>query len=79
MNSPANGVFLPYKENEFVTTEAMHCGGHSDSYHRKVRERLFKTEMRKRGAPDSQIQKVICDELQKIRSDLLSGKLKIHN
>lgn len=24
LNSPANGVFLPYQTNEFVTTEVMH-------------------------------------------------------
>ena len=34
---------------------------------------------RKLGYTDSQIQKLLCAELQKIRSDLLTGKLKIHN
>lgn len=34
---------------------------------------------RKLGYTDSQIQQLLCAELQKIRSDLLAGKLKIHN
>ena len=34
---------------------------------------------RKLGYTDSQIQQLLCVELQKIRSDLLTGKLKIHN
>ena len=34
---------------------------------------------RKLGYSDSQIQQLLCAELQKIRSDLLTGKLKIHN
>ena len=40
LNSPANGVFLPYQKNEFVTTEVMHCGGHLNSYFDEVYERL---------------------------------------
>lgn len=40
LDSPANGVFLPYRKNELVTTEAMHCGGHLDSYHKTVETKL---------------------------------------
>lgn len=81
LNSPSNGVFLPYKKNEFVTTEAMHCGGHLDSYHINVRERILNrvNAARKLGYSNSQIQKLICAELQKIRTELLKGTLKIHN
>ena len=81
LDSPANGVFLPYRKNEFVTTEAMHCGGHLDSYHINVQVRIASRVNigRKLGYTDSQIQKLLCAELQKIRSDLLTGKLKIHN
>ena len=78
LNSPSNGVFLPYKKNEFVTTEAMHCGGHLDSYHINVRERILNrvNAARKLGYSNSQIQKLICAELQKIRTELLKGTLK---
>ena len=31
-DSAANGVFLPYKVNEYVTTEALHIGNHSPEY-----------------------------------------------
>ena len=69
LNSPSNGVFLPYKKNEF------------DSYHINVRERILNrvNAARKLGYSNSQIQKLICAELQKIRTELLKGTLKIHN
>ncbi|MGH0442355.1 AHH domain-containing protein [Bacillus pretiosus] len=31
-DSAANGVFLPYKVNEYVTTEVLHIGKHSSEY-----------------------------------------------
>ena len=81
LNSPANGVFLPYQKNEFVTTEAMHCGGHLDSYHINVRKRLEDLIDKAEDLRYSNIliQKLICNELQTIRKELLSGFLKIHN
>ena len=81
LNSPANGVFLPYQKNEFVTTEAMHCGGHLDSYHINVRKRLEELIDKAEDLRYSNIliQKLICNELQTIRKELLSGFLKIHN
>lgn len=76
-----NGVFLPYQKNEFVTTEAMHCGGHLDSYHINVRKRLedLIDKAEDLGYSNILIQKLICNELQTIRKELLSGFLKIHN
>ena len=81
LNSPANGVFLPYQKNEFVTTEVMHCGGHLDSYHINVRKRLEDLIDKAEDLRYSNIliQKLICNELQTIRKELLSGFLKIHN
>ena len=81
LDSPANGVFLPYRKNEFVTTEAMHCGGHLDSYHINVRKRLDNVIVMAEdlGYIDSQIQKLICKELQIIREELLKGLLKVHS
>lgn len=81
LNSPANGVFLPYQKNEFVTTEVMHCGGHLNSYFDEVDERLNSIvyDAIEKECSDAQIQKLICNELQKIRRDLLNGLLKVHN
>ena len=81
LNSPANGVFLPYQKNEFVTTEVMHCGGHLNSYFDEVYERLNSIvyDAIEKECSDAQIQKLICNELQKIRRDLLNGLLKVHN
>ena len=81
LDSPANGVFLPYRKNKLVTTEAMHCGGHLDSYHINVRKRLDNVIVMAEdlGYTDSQIQKLICKELQIIREELLTGLLKVHS
>lgn len=87
LNSPANGVFLPMekkknnKKNKYVSTESMHSGGHSDNYHKAVREKLLaKVDFAEnRGYTDNQIQQSLCAGLQEIRSDLLTGKLKIHS
>ena len=81
LNSPANGLFLPYQKNEFVTTEVMHCGGHLNSYFDEVYERLNSIvyDAIEKECSDAQIQKLICNELQKIRRDLLNGLLKVHN
>jgi hypothetical protein len=59
----------------------LNCGGHLDSYHINVRERILNrvNAARKLGYSNSQIQKLICAELQKIRTELLKGTLKIHN
>ena len=81
LNSASNGVFLPYIKNNFVTTEAMHCGGHLDSYHDKV-ERMILEQVKigkNLGYSKLKIQKLICNELQEIRIELLKGIIKIHN
>lgn len=81
LNSAANGVFLPYKRNEFVTTEAMHAGGHLNEYYDLINRRIY--NIKRKGImlkqTNLQIQKNICEELQKIRKDLLTGIIKIHN
>lgn len=81
LDSTANGVFLPYKKNEFVTTEAMHSGGHLDSYHKHVYDRISDVvEMAEdRGHSDVQIRNLICERLQYLKKELLNGNLKIHN
>lgn len=81
LNSPANGVFLPYQKNEFVTTEAMHCGGHLDSYHKAVEAKLSEViaVADEYSLPYATVHSMLCDVLQNIRKELLMGNLKIHN
>ena len=81
LNSPANGVFLPMKESKYVSSESMHSGGHSNSYYKEVFDRLQEIQIagKRKRYTDIQIQQLLCTELQEIRSDLLTGKLKIHS
>jgi hypothetical protein len=81
VNSASNGVLLPWKGNEYVTTEAMHSGGHSFSYYNQVNERLLAVErlIKEKNVGDTMAKILIGDELQSIRKDLLNGILKIHN
>ena len=59
----------------------LNCGGHLDSYHINVRKRLeyLIDKAEDLGYSNILIQKLICNELQKIRRDLLNGLLKVHN
>ena len=69
------------KKNKYVSTESMHSGGHSNDYYDEVFNRLRETERRakRKKYTDNKIQQALCSELQEIRSDLLNGKLKIHD
>lgn len=79
LNSAANGVFLPMKKNSYVSTEAMHSGGHSDKYFENVSSRIQNTKKKAKllSLSKEETIRLICDELQEIRKDLLSGKLII--
>jgi hypothetical protein len=81
VDSAANGVLLPFERNSYVTTEAMHNGGHLNSYFEAVNTRLKDVEylINRRGLDSTTARMLICEELQNIRSDLLNGLLKIHN
>ena len=59
----------------------LNCGGHLDSYHINVRKRLedLIDKAEDLGYSNILIQKLICNELQTIRKELLGGFLKIHN
>ncbi|MBQ5876585.1 MAG: hypothetical protein IIW71_02165 [Treponema sp.] len=52
-----------------------------NSYFDEVYERLNSIvyDAIEKECSDAQIQKLICNELQKIRRDLLNGLLKVHN
>jgi hypothetical protein len=65
-------VFLPYSRNEYVTNEAMHVGSHSMDYIGNINIRL------QRSKDNGATKKMIVDELNKIREELISGKLKLN-
>ncbi len=68
--SAANGVFLPYKVNEYVTTEALHIGDHGPEYIREVYRVLGEV---KRFGDNRAVA-----ALQNIRERLLDGSLKLN-
>lgn len=80
-DSATNGVLLPYEKNSYVTTEAMHNGGHSAEYYLQVENRLKEAEKfivsKNLSVNDGKM--IISETLNNIRKDLLNGDLKIHN
>ena len=74
LNAAVNGVFLPrVKEHKWVGDESRHIGGHSLDYINYVTNRLRR--VRSYGGSQADI----VDVLNDIRSELLSGSLKLNN
>ncbi|OFD42184.1 hypothetical protein BWGOE3_34370 [Bacillus mycoides] len=71
-DSAVNGVFLPYKVNDYVTTEALHIGNHSPEYIREVYRVL--SEVKRFGGNQADV----VAALQNIRERLLDGSLKLN-
>ncbi|MBG9905405.1 hypothetical protein ABD95_00985 [Bacillus paranthracis] len=71
-DSAANGVFLPYKLNDYVTTEALHIGSHSAEYADEV-ARVLK-EVKVYGGTQADAIAALHD----IRIRLLEGSLKLN-
>ncbi|MBJ8054235.1 WXG100 family type VII secretion target [Bacillus cereus] len=71
-DSASNGVFLPYKKNDYVTTEVLHIGSHSKEYIREVTERV--NSVIEMGGTQADVAEV----LHKIRQDLLEGKIRLN-
>ncbi|MCM3221777.1 AHH domain-containing protein [Bacillus cereus] len=71
-DAAVNGVFLPYKANDYVTTEVLHIGSHSKEYIREVTERL--NSVIEMGGTQADVAEV----LHKIRQDLLEGKIRLN-
>ncbi|MCM1524799.1 MAG: AHH domain-containing protein, partial [Ruminococcus sp.] len=87
LNSAANGVFLPYKKNEFVGITSYHWGRHNNDYYKEVYEKLKKAydilvmnNMYKEGDEKSRQICVehICKTLNELRGELLNGQLKVN-
>ncbi|PFD37011.1 hypothetical protein CN285_21455 [Bacillus cereus] len=72
-DSAANGVFLPYKVNEYVTTEVLHIGNHSTDYMKEVTKVL--KEVKEYGGTQADAVAALHD----IRTRLLDGSLKLNN
>ncbi|WP_166702844.1 AHH domain-containing protein [Bacillus albus] len=71
-DSAANGVFLPYKVNEYVTTEVLHIGKHSSEYILEV-ERVLSLVKKRGGTQEDAV-----EALHDIRERLLNGELKLN-
>lgn len=71
-DSAANGVFLPYKVNKYVTTEVLHIGKHSSEYILEV-ERVLSLVKKRGGTQEDAV-----DALHDIRERLLNGELKLN-
>ncbi|MDA1620035.1 AHH domain-containing protein [Bacillus cereus group sp. TH204-1LC] len=71
-DSATNGVFLPYKVNEYVTTEVLHIGKHSLEYILEV-ERVLSLVKKRDGTQEDAV-----DALHDIRERLLNGELKLN-
>ncbi|MGG2065440.1 AHH domain-containing protein [Bacillus sp. S14(2024)] len=71
-DSAANGVFLPYKVNEYVTSETLHIGRHSQEYITEVIDAL--TRVSEFGGTQADA----VEALHKIRERLLDGTLKLN-
>ncbi|MED1508228.1 WXG100 family type VII secretion target [Bacillus proteolyticus] len=72
-DSAANGVFLPYKVNEYVTTEVLHIGNHSTDYMKEVTKVL--KEVKEYGGTQADAVAALHD----IRTRLLDGGLKLNS
>ncbi|SCN39752.1 Uncharacterized protein BCRIVMBC938_04953 [Bacillus wiedmannii] len=72
-DSAANGVFLPYKVNEYVTTEVLHIGNHSTDYMKEVTKVL--KEVKEYGGTQADAVAALHD----IRTRLLDGSLKLNS
>ena len=63
----------------FVVGNTFFAGTDTASFNTLENRMLTKTSLIEKQCSDAQIQKLICNELQKIRRDLLNGLLKVHN
>ena len=83
INSAANGVYLPIKGAKLseVGKEAIHIGATSKEYRDKITERIIKVveKANNNNLSKSATKDAILKEIDNIRNDLLTGKLKINN
>lgn len=78
INSSANGVFLPKEDNKTVLLESLHPGGHSKYYCQLVNSRLRNVVKELSGKDDTTIRKALCDELTKLKVELLNNTISVN-
>ena len=80
-NAAVNGVFLPYKRNEYVTTESMHTGNHLRSYYNIIENRFSKIDekINDENLSYSEARTCISKELQDIRTAIMNGEIITNN
>lgn len=82
INSAANGVFLPSGKGNTsrVVLETIHTGRHTKEYIEYVNQRIEEIDMiiTINKLSYKEAQQLICEELHKIRKDLLNGILKLN-
>ena len=83
INSAANGVYLPTKGAKLseVGKETIHIGATSREYRDKITERIIKVveKAKNNNLSKGATKDAILKEINNIRNDLLTGKLKINN
>ena len=78
VNSAANGVFLPYRRNGYVTTETMHTGSHKDRYYEYVNDQL-ETKIKKIEKEKGLVTaNDVAGILNEIRNGLLDGSVRLN-
>ena len=78
LNSASNGVLLPNKVSDKVTTETMCGGGHSEEYYKYVNDELKKAadDIEVKGLSGDEATKRVEESLDDIREELLEGTAK---
>ena len=83
INSAANGVYLPSRGAKLseVGKEAIHIGATSAEYRENLTKRIvdFVKELNKTNLSKAAKKDKILEEMNDIRNELLTGKLKINN
>ncbi|WP_315076426.1 RHS repeat-associated core domain-containing protein [uncultured Clostridium sp.] len=78
-NSASNGVFLPYKKNDYVSTETMHVGSHNGKYYEYVNNQLQQAIEEIEISGGTVRVHDITNTLDNIRKGLLNGTVKLNN
>ena len=78
VNSAANGVFLPYRRNGYVTTETMHTGSHKYRYYEYVNKQLEDKIVKIRQEKGIVTTNDVAGILNEIRNGLLDGSVRLN-
>ena len=82
INSACNGVFLPTTGADATDlTEASHVGPNGGNYKKTVNNKIKQVydDAVKKGLSKDKVTEKVVKEIDNIKNDLLTGKLKINN